>query len=274
MLRRLIMRCRDLVTLFVAVCLLALATPATAPAEESPPPAKEKPDALPELVADDSRMVTFRAPALGVKVPEGKARMSIYFSGNRRWCTYPDDRVVRNPTDDTRKASPRDREVYTFGYKFSIAAVDRGDPSATLMLFESPLVRTASFRQAAKLGRGKTPPPVGPSLGGAGRRKNPQDAPNAMVPYWDEKYRCARVAEQFDFDLDPGVYDVYLAFDLLNRSGGWVHRSTGYLTGIEVEEKRITRVDGVVNITPDKGRQVDLLSSVLLPQTEAAASDH
>jgi hypothetical protein len=110
-------------------------------------------------------------------------------------------------------------------------------------------------------------------MGAAGRSRGPRDSPNAIVPYWEEKYRCVRVAEQFDFDLDPGVYDVYLAFDLLNRGGGWVHRSTGYLTDIEVEAAHRTRIDGIVNMTPDKGRQVDLVSSVLLPRAEAAAGD-
>ena len=55
-------------------------------------------------------------------------------------------------------------EVYTFGYQFTIAAVERSHPDETLLLFESPVFRTAEMRQAAKLGRGQKTPPKGPNI--------------------------------------------------------------------------------------------------------------
>src|SRR2546428_12480151 len=58
-----------------------------------------------------------------------------------------------------------------------------------------------------------------------------------------------------DFDLDPGTYDVYVAFDLLNREGGWVHRMSGFLTDVPVEAARRTRLDGTINYGAGVQRQ-------------------
>jgi hypothetical protein len=72
------------------------------------------------------------------------------------------------------------------------------------------------------------------------------------------------------FDLDPGTYDVYIAFDILNRENTWVHRSTGYLTDIPVEIARRTRLDGLINLGAGSERQVEIQGSAIEPDATAS----
>src|SRR2546426_713127 len=98
----------------------------------------------------------------------------------------------------------------------------------------------------------------------------PPKGPDTPVPFWHEVYRCVTMPEHMDFDLDPGTYDVYMAFDLLNRDGGWVHRSIGYLTDIRVEAARRTRLDGMINLARGADRQVELQSAAIEPEATAS----
>ena len=91
-----------------------------------------------------------------------------------------------------------------------------------------------------------------------------RETPATIVPYWEDNKRCAIVGEQFDFDLDPGIYDVYIAFDLMMQSGNWVHRSYGYLTDIHVKEGRRTMVDGIIDMRGGGNRSVDLRNFTVL----------
>jgi hypothetical protein len=222
------------------------------------------------------------APVVGPEIqplllPEdpapGKGRMTLAFGGNRRWCTYPDDRMVRPRVEK----GPRTRrnEIITFGYKFSVSAIKRGAPAAPIMLFESPTIRTASWRPASKVGVMTRKSPVGPGSGGQttlGKTPQGQEGPTTLVPYWQEQYRCTTLPERFDFDLDPGTYDVYIAFDLLDQQGSWSHRSTAFLTDVTVEGGRRTRLDGLVNLAAGGERQVELQSATLVTETKGGGA--
>jgi hypothetical protein len=223
--------------------------PAASPAEAPLPPTPGPPAFNAALAADT--------------IPPGRGRMAILFDGNHRWCTFPDDRILR-PLDPMPVRRERSNDqVFTFGYQFTIAAIRRDQPDRVLMLYESPVVRTASMRLAAKLGEGVKPAPGAPVVGSRPRpmlRKH-EPGPSSLVPYWQEQFRCVSVSRAFEFDLDPGVYDVYASFDLLNRDGGWVHRTSGFLTDIEVESGRRTRVDGILDFPGGDRRQVELLQA-------------
>jgi hypothetical protein len=80
------------------------------------------------------------------------------------------------------------------------------------------------------------------------------------------------VGEQFDFDVDPGRYDVYLSFDIMMRSGTWVHRTYAYLTDIEVVEGSRTVVDGALEMRGGGRRDLQLRSASIesLPVKGAA----
>ena len=221
------------------------------------------------------------APVIvGADLPDrpaaGKGRLRLEIGGNRRWCTDPDDRVVKPPKGLTTPAGAKSRSpVYTFGYQFTIAAVSRANPAATLLLHESPVFRTATLRQAAKLGRGAKKAPSGSPVISPDAKMKPTplvpEQPNTLVPYWQEEYRCATLAENFEFDLEPGTYDVYMAFDIMIRSGSWVHRSIGYLVDVPVDSGRETRLEGTINMSGGSRREVELLSSSVLPAAGAAA---
>lgn len=202
----------------------------------------------------------------------GKGRLALVIGGNRHWCTFPDDRAVRPP--ERPGTFQKKNEVFTFGYQFSVSAVKRGQADTPLMLFESPVFRTASWLPASKLGQNKKSAPKGPIIVPEGESMpKPKDlpkGPDTLVPYWHEVYRCVTLPERMDFDLDPGTYDVYIAFDLLNREGGWVHRMTAYLTDVTIEEARRTRLDGLINLAAGSDREVELESSTIEP--DAAAS--
>ncbi|MFQ5878342.1 MAG: hypothetical protein ACE5JH_11785 [Acidobacteriota bacterium] len=249
-------------TAVTSLLLALLAAPWLAP---GPAAQRENDEPAPGIQAPPHRPVTFKAARLPHGPPEGKGRLSIVFEGNRRWCTLPDDRPVRppqeRPWDDRRKG-----EVLTFGYQFTIAAIRQDDPGSPIMLFESPIIKTASWRTAAKLGQAPRPSGVGPGVGGGPvvRGKAGRVRPDTLVPYWEERYRCVTLGERFDFDLDPGVYDVYMAFDLLNRQGTWVHRMADYLTGVEIEAQARTRLEGRVHQSGANQREVRLLEATLV----------
>ena len=221
--------------------------------------------------------VPIRAP-LSTAVPDaGKGRLTIAFDGNRRWCTFPDDRLQESLSRTPAGQKGR-REIYTFGYQFSIAAVEPARPDITRLLYSSPEITTASLRQAGKLGRGTSP--------GRNSQSNPIAVPDdqrppdprgrettaTLVPYWDEAQRCATVEEQFDFDLDPGRYDLYISFDIRIRSGSWVHRSYAYLTGVEVREDSRTLIDGVIDMRGGGRRELQLRSASIESLAEKGAA--
>ncbi len=275
--------CHDLRRRSTLVLLLSLATIVPAAPRDTPPPPDEPDDAVsesPQFKSDvesppaPSGPPLIQAPHLPGPPPAGHGRLQLEFSGNRRWCTFPDDRVVRPPEGRDSSVAPKVRNpIYTFGYQFTIAGVERSRPATTLMLFESPIFRTALLREAAKLGKGGKKPPSAPVIG----YENPQKAtplyretPSSIVPYWQELYRCTTLPEQFEFDLDPGTYDIYVAFDILGRSGSWAHRTIGFLTDIEVLADRTTRLGGSVNMFAGNRRDIDLQGATLLPAAEAA----
>lgn len=205
--------------------------------------------------------IPIHPPRIDPRPPDGMGRMSIVFSGNRRWCTFPDDRVVQPPLKIPRGKDLRNL-VYTFGYQFVIAAYEQSKPDETLLLYESPVVRTGSYMPGAKVGQGGKGPPAAPEIRPRDRKPvqmKMYQSGAGLVPYFQHTQRCAMVDERFGFDLRPGTYDVYVAFDIMNRSGNWVHRSTGYLTGIDVEAGVETVVDGVIDMRGGGQRTVDLV---------------
>jgi hypothetical protein len=207
--------------------------------------------------------VAIQAPLLPALPAEGKGRLDLALGGNRRWCTFPDDRVVHPPESRApHSAAPAPKNpVYTFGYQFTIAAVERSNPGTVRMLFESPVVRTAAYREAIKVGRGASKPAAGPQIiepTESRALKFQNEQPSTLVPYWQEQFRCATMPETIDFDLDPGVYDVYMAFDILLKSGAWVHRSTAFQTDVMIAAGRTTRLQGAVNMAAGGRRELEL----------------
>src|SRR2546428_431684 len=148
--------------------------------------------------------------------------------------------------------------------------------SASRRPLEHPIPPPPPPRPRAPRGRRARPRrgPARPIIAGEGDpRLSPREAPkgpDTPVPFWHEVYRCVTMPEHMDFDLDPGTYDVYMAFDLLNRDGGWVHRSIGYLTDIRVEAARRTRLDGMINLARGADRQVELQSAAIEPEATAS----
>lgn len=243
-----------------ALAVICAAGP-VAPRADTPPPAGPPPGPAPPLTAN----APIIAPALPPEPAAGKGRLSLRFGGNRQWCTFPDDRIVRPPARPSGRKGARS-EVFTFGYKFIVSAVRRGAPETPLMLFESPLYKTASWRPAAKVGIGASQGVTGPRiLSGEPGQKPAPPGPSAstLVPYWQEEFRCTTLAERFEFDLEPGTYDVYIAFDLLLRQGTWVHRMADYLTDVPLEAGRTTLLQGLVNLGAGSEREVALLRSTL-----------
>jgi hypothetical protein len=187
-------------------------------------------------------------------------RLRIDVAGTRKWCTFPDDRVVKPPAGQSGPAVRN--AVYTFGYMFTVAAVSRAKPSETMLLFESPTIRTAVLRQAGKIGRAQAPPANrAPAIGELPEHiqlKDKKQDPSAMVPFWQEEYRCTSLPEVFDFDLAPGTYDLYLAFDILLRSGSWAHRTIAYETDVTIGEGDTTRLQAVANMKAGGRRELEL----------------
>jgi hypothetical protein len=244
------------------------------------PPASGSKGAPAPAAPDESQPVpistpTIVAPTLPEAPATGKGRVTLVIDGNRRWCTRPDDRPVKSP--ETRAGGPRKAgEVVTFGYRFSIAGVSRANPDLALLLFESPVYQTATWLPAGKVGaaakpRGSSSHEIVPEVG-PGRTRNPGMSPSTLVAHWQEINRCASLPPRFEFDLEPGTYDLYLAFDLLMKDGSWMHRSTGYLTDIPVEKTRQTQVDGLIDMGQGNRREVSLEKATLLPKGNAAGA--
>jgi len=243
---------------------VSLASPAGKEAAPSAtPPVSEAPVPQPPVIL---------APPMPASPATDKGRVALMIGGNRRWCTFPDDRPIRPPQ---RPGMPEKRnEVFTFGYRFTVSAVKRGQADTPLMLFESPIFRTATWLPAFKAGQVKKSGPRGPIVVPEDERRmqkqaEPPVTPDTLVPRWQEEYRCVTLPERMDFDLDPGTYDIYLAFDILNRQNSWVHRSSGYLTDVPVEKARRTRLDGLINLGAGSERQVEIESSTIEPDTTA-----
>jgi hypothetical protein len=217
---------------------------------------------------------SIQAPRLASVPAEGAGRMRLSFDGNRRWCTHPDDRVMAPPDGlKTTGAKQARGSIFTFGYQFTVAAVERSRPDEVLMLFESPVYRTAVYRQAAKAGKASPKPKAGPVIVETKeqvQRNLSHVDPGAIVPVWQEQYRCTTLPEFMDFDLRPGTYDVYMAFDILLRSGNWTHRTVGFGTDIAVEAGRATHVDARANIGAGSQRELAILGSEFADPAAAA----
>ncbi|HXH27473.1 MAG TPA: hypothetical protein VNL37_00400, partial [Candidatus Polarisedimenticolia bacterium] len=63
------------------------------------PPAGEAPvEPAPEAeIPPTPEPPAFSAPHTPEAIPPDDGRLAIEFDGNRRWCTFPDDRVLRPP---------------------------------------------------------------------------------------------------------------------------------------------------------------------------------
>jgi hypothetical protein len=253
--------------LVAAVFACALLLP---PAGSAGPCLAAGPEGNPAL--DPSTAPPLRSPIIvAPDMPEapaaGKGRLSLQFFGNLQWCTFPDDRPVSPPEQVARPGARKEKDqVFTFGYTFTVAAIRRGAADGPIMLFESPIFRTASLRPAVKLGLSSKQETIGPGVGSSGVTGQPQPGkqpvgPGTLVPLWMGQNRCVKLPERLDFDVDAGVYDVYMAFDLMGKEGGWVHRSSAFLTDIAVAEARHTRVEGVIDLKGGRQRQVALLSA-------------
>ncbi|HET8946142.1 MAG TPA: hypothetical protein VFQ07_04100 [Candidatus Polarisedimenticolia bacterium] len=244
-------------------------TPAAPPDKPPAPPGETEDEAIAPQVNQDvlaaapppAQSLAIQAPRLPEKPAAGMGRLRIDVSGTRKWCTFPDDRVVKPPPAGPEGPATRN-PVYTFGYMFTVAAVNRANPAETLLLFESPTIRTAVLRQAGKVGRAQAPPSNrGPVIGEVPEHiqmKEKKQDPSAMVPFWQEEYRCTSLPESFDFDLAPGTYDLYLAFDILLRSGNWAHRTIAYETDVTIGDGDTTRLQGVSNMKAGGRRELEL----------------
>jgi hypothetical protein len=253
--------------IFLQLMLAAAPSGATAAAEIPSAPPAPQPTPAPAAA--------ILAPLMPQEPVPGQGRMAVHFSGNRRWCTFPDDRVAKPPADPRRtpQALSKKNEIFTFGYTFTISAVKRGLEGQTIMLYESPVFRTAKMRTAGKGGPVSSKPSrmVGPGVGAKpfSPGATPRTGGSTLVPFWDERYRCTTVPERFDFDLEPGTYDVYAAFDIMDQGGTWVHRSTGFVTDVSIESGRQTRVEGTVGMGGPAQRTLSLESSTLLPAKDS-----
>jgi hypothetical protein len=250
-----------------ALLLAVLAGAPAAPPEAGAAITGSSPQPPETMVPPTATPPEIRAPGLPPMPAPGKGRLALHIDGNRRWCTFPDDRLVRPEAKEG--VVDKQNGIFTFGYKFTIAAVRRGDADTVVMLFESPVYRTASWRPASKVGNYRKPAPRAPMIISEGERlprpKQIPQAPDTLVPFWEPQNRCVGFPERMDFDLDPGTYDIYAAFDLVKGDGSWVHRTTGYLTDIPVEAARRTRLDGLVNMGRGSDRQLEIRSFTLEP---------
>lgn len=260
----------------VVGALLLSSFPLPGPFAQTPPGDAAPPDADAQALASAPppvRPPVIEAAVMPPQPAAGKGRLTIDVAGTRRWCTFPDDRVVK-PPEGPKGAQPQKgnrNQVYTFGYQFTIAAVERSHPQETILLFESPVFRTAVMRQAAKLGHTQKAPPKAPTISESPDRIALQaESPLAIVPLWQEEYRCVTLPESLAFDLDPGTYDVYMAFDILLRSGGWSHRSVAFQTDVGVPEGGATRLDATVSVIAGGRRDVDLKTAA--PGSSAAGA--
>ena len=266
-----------LMTIFACTALLFLhgaALPAAAEEEgDGAVPAADTAEETPQPPA--VRPIRFQAPSMPAEPAEERGRLTLQFDGNRRWCTYPDDRVMKPPQARAQAATKERRgsQVFTFGYQFTVAAIRRGDPTKPLLLYESPLVRTASLRSAAKLGRKEKQGGIGPGVGGGGRSGSGPgrvDTADGLVPYWQERYRCTTLDEIFQFDLAAGIYDIYAAFDLMNRGGAWVHRTIAFIEEVPIETGQATLLESVLDMRGLRRRDLEFVRATI---AEAGSPD-
>ncbi len=249
-----------------AVLAAVAATGAAPPIQDPDEPvdvAEPIEDEIISIPAPEVRPPHIRAMDLAESPVPGTGRLRIAFDGNRRWCTAQDDRVVKQNPPQGRKPARGATTIVTFGYQMILAAVKRGSADEAILLFESPLIRTATWRPASKAGLTPNVATPSPQVSDSGATVPParRIAPGDLVPYWSEINRCATVAERMDFDLAPGVYDLYLAIDLLTRSGVYIHRATTFLLDVAVEEGRHTQVEGRVDMRGGGLRDVKLLAA-------------
>lgn len=221
------------------------------------------------------RPIRFQASPMPEEPAGTMGRLTLHFDGTRRWCTYPDDRIMKPPQNRPQPGTKNRRrsQVFTFGYQFTVAAIRRGDPTRPLVLYESPLIRTASLRSAAKLGRSGKQGGVGPGVGGGGRtvsgpRRIVSD--DGLVPYWQPRYRCTILDEIFQFDLAEGTYDIYAAFDLMNRGGAWVHRTVAFIEEVPIKSGRRTLLEGRLETRGSRRRIFEFVRATI---AEAGSPD-
>jgi hypothetical protein len=257
------------------VCLVALLTltAAVTAAKDKPAPsqAAEPPDeetVSPQVDMDTlaqappaAQPISIQTPRLAEKPAAGMGRLRIDVGGTRKWCTFQDDRVMK-PVNVSAGGPAARGTVFTFGYMFSVAAVNRAHPSETILLFESPTIRTAVMRPAGKIGRAAPPKSSqAPVIGETPERvkvKEHKPDPATLVPYWQEEYRCTSLPEAMDFDVAPGTYDLYMAFDILLQSGSWAHRTIAYQTDVSIGEGNVTRLQAAANMRAGGRRELEL----------------
>jgi hypothetical protein len=260
---------RGRVWILLLFCMAWAVTPVRAgpspqePDEEDESAVAPVEDPVEALPGPEARPPHFRAIELPDSPAPGAGRLRIDFAGNRRWCTQQDDRILKPPAPSGRPPAREPGNVITFGYQMVLAAVRRGKADEVILLYESPLIRTASWRPAVKVGLPPMKPSQGPKISESGPPSQPAQrvAPSQLVPYWHEINRCVTVAESMDFDLAPGTYDLYLAIDLLGRGGKFSHRATTFLLDVSVEAGRWTVVSGKVDMHGGGIRDVELLSA-------------
>src|SRR5688572_15228668 len=80
-----------------ALLAAVLAGAPAAPVEGRAAAAGSSPPAPEATTPPPARPPEIRAPALPDSPAAGKGRLALHVGGNRRWCTFPDDRLVRPP---------------------------------------------------------------------------------------------------------------------------------------------------------------------------------
>src|SRR5713226_7464557 len=92
---------KEIVPVGLAACVATAALLASPPegtgavSTPSPPSGSSVAGAAPA----PSTAAIIAPPTLPEQPAAGKGRLTILFSGNRRWCTFPDDRTVKPPPD-------------------------------------------------------------------------------------------------------------------------------------------------------------------------------
>src|SRR5712664_3992121 len=99
----------------VAFALWGLIAPPPAVAGRPAAAPTSSPAAAEAPVPPSPRPPEIQFRALPSAPAAGKGRLALAIAGNRRWCTFPDDRLVR-PTPKPGTPVKRN-EVFTFGYK-------------------------------------------------------------------------------------------------------------------------------------------------------------
>jgi hypothetical protein len=186
---------------------------------------------------------------------ETTGTLTLQLSGNRTFC------VVRNEVDfGPTRAKPRQYRdsplITTFGYKYQISASRRGSRSVS-KLMESKTFRTARLENPQP--EAKPPQP---------RLMTPKDKKASNQPLkqakkrtqWIAESECTTLLPEHSFPLAPGLYDIYLGFDVLLNNGQWAPMQSDFVTDVLIEKGQVTRVNGRVDYT-DGVRTVKLESS-------------